>query len=145
MYLRYYLPQGAAWGFNSIGLRKAQDIGIHRKKLYEKNSNAKDELWKRVLWTMVGFDREGSVDVGRSCALREEECVFSTPTDISSDTPYSMDVDPPLIVDDECWASGNPESAFQQPPGKPSHMEAFGLWLKLTKISAFAVRTLVGR
>ena len=56
-----------------------------------------------------------------------------------------MDVDPPLIVDDECWVTDDPESSFQQPSGKPSHMEAFGLWLKLTKISSFAVRTLVGR
>lgn len=54
-----------------------------------------------------------------------------------------MDVDSPLIVDDEYWVTDSPKSAFQQPPGKPSHMEAFGLWLKLTKISAFAVRTLV--
>jgi hypothetical protein len=56
-----------------------------------------------------------------------------------------MDADPPLIVDDEYWVTDNPESAFQQPPGIPSHLEAFGLWLKLTKISAFAVRTLVGK
>lgn len=55
-----------------------------------------------------------------------------------------MDVDPPLIVDDEHWETGNPESAFKQPHGKPSYTEAFGLWLTLTKISAFAVRTLVG-
>jgi len=87
MYLRYYLPQGAAWAFNSIGLRKAQDVGIHRGKLYEKDPNPQDELWKRVLWTMVGFDREGSVDVGRSCALREEEYVSSTLTDTNPDMP----------------------------------------------------------
>ena len=86
MYLRYYLPQGTAWAFNSIGLCKAQDVGIHRKKMYEKDPNPKDELWKRVLWAMVGFDREGSVDVGRSCALREEEYVASTLTDVNSDT-----------------------------------------------------------
>jgi len=55
-----------------------------------------------------------------------------------------MDVGPPLFVDDKYWVTDDPESAFQQPAGKPSHMEAFGLWLKLTKISAFAVRTLVG-
>ena len=89
MYLRYYLPQGTAWGFNSIGLRKAQDVGIHRKKLYEEDPNAKDELWKRVLWTMVGFDREGSVDVGRSCALREEEYVFPALIDTNSNMPLA--------------------------------------------------------
>ena len=55
-----------------------------------------------------------------------------------------MDAELPLIVDDEYWATDNPESSFQQPSGKPSHLEAFVLWLKLTKISAFAVRTLVG-
>ena len=54
-----------------------------------------------------------------------------------------MDVDPPLIVDDEYWITDNSELSFQQPPGKPSHTEAFTLWLKLTQISAFAVRTLV--
>jgi len=55
-----------------------------------------------------------------------------------------MDADPPLIIDDECWVADNPQLFFQQSPGKPSHLEAFVLWLKLTKISAFAVRTLVG-
>lgn len=85
MYLRHYLPQGPAWGFNSIGIRKALDVGIHRKKLYEKDPNAKDELWKRALWTMVGFDCEGSVDVGRSCAMREEEYVVPTLADTNSD------------------------------------------------------------
>ena len=55
-----------------------------------------------------------------------------------------MDVDPPLIVDDEYWATDDPGLAFQQPPGKPSRVEAFWLWLKLTRIGTFAVRTLVG-
>jgi len=55
-----------------------------------------------------------------------------------------MDAELPLIVDDEYWATDNPETSFKQSPGKPSHLEAFVLWLKLTKISAFAVRTLVG-
>ena len=55
-----------------------------------------------------------------------------------------MDVDLPLIVDDEYWVTDTAEPAFRQPHGKPSHMEAFGFWLTLTKISAFAVRTLVG-
>lgn len=94
MYLRYYLPQGTAWGFNSFGLRKAQDVGIHRKKIYEEDPNAKDELWKRVLWTMVGFDREGSVDVGRSCALREEEYVLHTLADTNSDKPLAWTLIP---------------------------------------------------
>lgn len=89
MYLRHYLPQGPAWAFNSIGLRKAQDVGIHRKKLYEKDPNVNDELWKRAVWTMVGFDCEGSIDVGRSCAVREEEYVFSTLMDIKSDMPLA--------------------------------------------------------
>jgi hypothetical protein len=97
MYLRYYVPPAAAWGFNSIGLRKAQDVGIHRKKLYEKDPNPKDELWKRALWIMVGLDREGSVDVGRSCAVREEEWVFPTRTNINSDMPLAWTLIPLLL------------------------------------------------
>ena len=69
--------------------------------------------------------------------------MYFTLTDASSDIFSSMDVDPPLIVDDEYWTPCNLELAFRQPHGIPSHVEAFGFWLTLTKISAFAVRTLV--
>lgn len=43
---------------------------------------------------MVGFDREGSVDVGRSCALREEEYVFHTLADINPDEPLAWTLIP---------------------------------------------------
>lgn len=38
---------------------------------------------------MIGFDRESSVDVGRSCAQREEEYVFSTLIVTNSDVPLA--------------------------------------------------------
>lgn len=32
------------------GLRLAQDIGIHRKKVYGTSLTVQDELWKRAFW-----------------------------------------------------------------------------------------------
>lgn len=55
----------------------------------------------------------------------------------------SFDVDLPLEVDDEYWETKDPEKAFQQPPGKPSKIAGFNSYLKLTKISAYALRTIV--
>ena len=57
----------------SLGLRRAQDVGAHRKKVYSRNRTAEDELWKRAYWCLVTFDRLGSVINGRPCASRDEE------------------------------------------------------------------------
>jgi hypothetical protein len=65
---------------------------------------------------------------------------FRDPSDACSS---SFDVDLPLEVDDEYWETKDPEKAFQQPPGKPSKIAGFNSYLKLTKISAYALRTIV--
>ena len=49
----------------------------------------------------------------------------------------------PLEVDDEYWENENPELAFKQPPGKPSTVSFFMHWVKLARIAAHALRTLV--
>lgn len=33
-----------------LGLRLAQDVGAHRKKMYSSTPCVKDELWKRAFW-----------------------------------------------------------------------------------------------
>ncbi|KAK7057146.1 Zn(2)-C6 fungal-type domain-containing protein [Favolaschia claudopus] len=53
MFVRGTVNHSASWIFISIGLRKAQDIGAHRKKLYGKKPNVTDELWKRAFWCLV--------------------------------------------------------------------------------------------
>lgn len=54
-----------------------------------------------------------------------------------------FDAELPLEVDDEYWETEDSEKAFQQPLGKPSKIAAFNSHLKLTKIAAYALRTIV--
>lgn len=60
-----------------------------------------------------------------------------------NDVIPSFDLDMPLEVDDEYWENENPELAFKQPPGKPSTVSFFMHWVKLARIAAHALRTLV--
>lgn len=76
MYLRGTNAFPVAWLVVSVGIRKAQDIGAHRKKIYRTDPNADDELWKRAFWHLVAFDRIGSMNLGRACGISEEEFVF---------------------------------------------------------------------
>lgn len=76
MYLRGTNAFPVAWVVVSVGIRKAQDAGAHRKKIYRSSPNADDELWKRVFWHLVTFDRIGSMILGRACGIAEEEFVF---------------------------------------------------------------------
>lgn len=50
MFLRGTSLHPGAWIFIGSGLRKAMDIGAHRKKVYKDKPNAEDELWKRAFW-----------------------------------------------------------------------------------------------
>lgn len=126
MFLRGTAFHPVGWLLISIGLRKAQDVGAHRKKIYGAKPSVEDELWKRAFWVLVLYDRIGSAALGRPCCSGEED----------------FDVDLPLEVDDEYWETKDPEKAFQQPPGKPSKIAGFNSYLKLTKISAYALRTI---
>lgn len=57
----------------------------------------------------------------------------------------SFDLDMFTEVDDEYWQPEDPAQAFRQPAGVPSRIEAFTLWVKLTQIVAFVLRTIVCR
>ena len=56
-----------------MAIRKIQDVGVHRKKVYGSKPTLIDELWKRVVWHLIGFDRLSSMILGRPCCSREEE------------------------------------------------------------------------
>jgi hypothetical protein len=43
------LPQ-ALWSLLGVGIRLAQDLGIHRKLVYSGKPNVQEEQWKRVFW-----------------------------------------------------------------------------------------------
>ncbi|KAH9948554.1 fungal-specific transcription factor domain-containing protein [Amylocystis lapponica] len=126
LYLRGSAAHAESWTDIGIGLRKAQDVGANRRKVYGRKPTVEEELWKRAYWHLVTLDRIGSMLAGRPCASREED----------------LDLDLPLEVDDEYWENDNPELAFQQPCSKPSTVSAFVYWIKLSQIAAFALRTL---
>ncbi|KAJ7180692.1 fungal-specific transcription factor domain-containing protein [Mycena filopes] len=118
-------PQ-ACWTLVSIGIRMAQDVGAHRRKATSHQSTSEDELWKRAFWVLVVLDRTLSVHCGRPCAIQDED----------------FDLDFPIDCDDEYWEAADPEKAFQQPKGKPSHISAFVAYLRLCQIMSFALRTI---
>ncbi|KAL4073873.1 fungal-specific transcription factor domain-containing protein [Scleroderma citrinum] len=126
MFIRGTAFHPVAWLFIGVGIRKAQDVGAHRKKVYGDKPSTEEELWKRAFWMLVLYDRIGSAALGRPCCSGEED----------------FDVDLPLEVDDEYWETEDPQKAFQQPPGKPAKVAAFNSYLRLTKIAAYALRKL---
>jgi hypothetical protein len=73
MFLRGTAFHPVGWLFISIGLRKAQDVGAHRKKIYGTKPSVEEELWKRAFWVLVLYDRIGSAALGRPCCSGEEE------------------------------------------------------------------------
>lgn len=44
-----HLPSGD-WTMLSMGIRMAQDVGAHRKKMYSKRPTPEQEPWKRAWW-----------------------------------------------------------------------------------------------
>jgi len=135
-----------------MGLRKAQDAGAHRKSIYHRTPTVDDELWRRAFWMLVGLDRVASAGLGRPCSVDEEKYVylgiycfnlFSIWLTALHPHLSSFDLDSPLDIDDEYWENDDPSLSFQQPEGKPSKVTSFILWLSLTDIIAFALRTIV--
>ncbi|KIJ60357.1 hypothetical protein HYDPIDRAFT_117261 [Hydnomerulius pinastri MD-312] len=118
-------PQ-ACWTIVGIGIRLAQDVGAHRRKVYSSKITVDGELWKRAFWVLVTLDRLMSSSLGRPCAIQDED----------------FDLDLPVECDDEYWEHPDPEKAFKQPPDKPCQLSFFINFLKLNHILAFALRTI---
>ncbi|KIL64052.1 hypothetical protein M378DRAFT_163769 [Amanita muscaria Koide BX008] len=118
-------PQ-ACWTLVGVGIRLAQDVGLHRRKIGTKPWTTEDELRKRVFWVLVAMDIQMGCALGRPCAIQNED----------------YDIDYPLEVDDEYWEHPDPEQRFKQPPGKPSYVTAFNVYLKLNQLLGFTLRTI---
>jgi Fungal specific transcription factor domain len=63
----------AAWALTGIGLRMAQDVGAHRKKVYRNPMALEDESWKRAFWCLIAIDRLASSTMGRIPAIYDSE------------------------------------------------------------------------
>lgn len=113
------------WSLVGVGLRLAQERGIHRRKRPGHLWTAEDELWKRAFWILICVDRLSCSVLGRPCSLHDED----------------FDVELPVVCDDEYWENADPKLAFKQPEGKPSHIVFFVTMIRLTDILAFTLRT----
>ncbi|KAJ3551665.1 hypothetical protein NM688_g4573 [Phlebia brevispora] len=107
------------------GIRMAQDLGIHRRKVYAKLPPVEGEMMKRAFWILVTLDRAFSSILGRACCIQDED----------------FDVDYVIECDDEYWFNDKGEPVFQQPPGKPSYIAFFNSLIRLNQILGCVLRT----
>ncbi|KAJ6482780.1 fungal-specific transcription factor domain-containing protein [Mycena sanguinolenta] len=113
-------PQ-ACWTLIGIGLRLAQDLGVHLCRVDTQVPSIEKELYKRAFWALIYLDRVTSAEMGRTCALQYDD----------------FDVDLPLEVDDEYWE--HPTHPFQQPSGVPSRVAFFNTLMRLNHILGFCL------
>ncbi|KZT07891.1 uncharacterized protein LAESUDRAFT_724358 [Laetiporus sulphureus 93-53] len=109
-----------------ISILMAEDVGAHRKKVYNAKPTVEEELWKRAFWVLVLMDRSMSSALGRPCMIQDDD----------------FDLDLPIECDDEYWTNPDPDLAFKQPAGKPSVMAFFNCLIRLQRILFFALRTI---
>ena len=147
-----------AWPLVGLGIRFAQDKGLHRRRGKQKHT-AEDESAKRVFWSVVrfhfcialtphqGFDLYRSLDVcfpwSTLCNARRRvslQQIFNVL--LPNYSLRSFDLDYPIECDDEFWNTSDPEQAFKQPPGKPCKVSCFIWSIKLAELLGFALRTL---
>lgn len=50
IYLHGSTTPQASWTVIGVGIRLAQDVGAHRKKVYNPTRTVEEELWKRAFW-----------------------------------------------------------------------------------------------
>ena len=50
MFLQGSSAPQACWTIIGVGIRMAQDVGAHRKKVYNATPTVEEELWKRAFW-----------------------------------------------------------------------------------------------
>ncbi|KAF8639523.1 hypothetical protein AX17_001428 [Amanita inopinata Kibby_2008] len=116
----------AAWSILGLGIRFAQELGLHRRRGGTEKATVDGELSKRAFWCLIAMDRLMSTFSGRPCATQDED----------------FDIDLPVQCDDEYWEIDDTSVTFNQPPGQPSRIAAFVAQLKLCEILAFTQKTL---
>ncbi|KAJ7080234.1 fungal-specific transcription factor domain-containing protein [Mycena epipterygia] len=123
-FLESSAPGGAGWTLTGIGIRMAQEVGVHRAT--NKPPTVESELWKRAFWVLVCMDRRTSSALGRPCTTQYE------------------DFDAELLIecDDEFWQNAEPACTFNQPAGKPSRITSFNCFIRLNNILAFSLKML---
>ncbi|KAF7294890.1 Zn(2)-C6 fungal-type domain-containing protein [Mycena indigotica] len=105
-----------AWNQIGFGLRRAQDVGAHRR-MKQSHPTAENEQWKRAFWVLLSLDWIAGTATGRPLAMHDED--------------YDQEL--PIECDDDYWELPEPLN-FRQPKGKPSEMSFFIHQAKLLEI-----------
>ncbi|OCF36652.1 hypothetical protein I316_01905 [Kwoniella heveanensis BCC8398] len=115
------------WLLSGVGLRLAQEIGIHIRSTLFHVDPIERALYNRAFWCLYHIDRVNCAGIGRSVALQDAD----------------FDADYPIDVDDEYWDTGDPDLDFKQPEGAGvSSIAAFVQTLKLDHILGATLRTI---
>ncbi|KAK7013653.1 Zn(2)-C6 fungal-type domain-containing protein [Favolaschia claudopus] len=109
-------PPQTCWTLIGIGLRLAEDLGAHLRRVSTDTPSAESELYKRAFSVLVYWERVISAEMGRTCLLQYDD----------------FDIDPLLEVDDEYWE--HPTHPFKQPSGRPSRIAFFNVLMRLNHI-----------
>ncbi|KAF7353676.1 hypothetical protein MVEN_01052500 [Mycena venus] len=120
LYLQVLSPNALCWTQVGFGLRRAHDVGAHRRRNQE-HPTAENEQWKRVFWVLLCLDWVTSTYSGRPLAMHDQD----------------FDQDLPVECDDEYW-----DQNFEQPKDKPSDLSYFRSYAKLLDIQAAVVSTI---
>ncbi|KIK69896.1 hypothetical protein GYMLUDRAFT_34290 [Collybiopsis luxurians FD-317 M1] len=118
--------QEEGWCLISSGLRLAQAIGAHRKKIYASKLTITDEQWKRAFWCLYLLDRQFAFLLGRPCSIHDED----------------FDLELPVDCDDEYWVQSDAGDSFEQPPDKPSRVAFIRCFLDANVILSLVLRTI---
>ncbi|KAI3607399.1 hypothetical protein WG66_005089 [Moniliophthora roreri] len=110
------------WTVVGEGIRKAVDMGVHRRKSRIYQMTLEDELMKRSFWVLIAMDRLISSFLGRPSVIRDED----------------FDLEDPVEFEDEYWTSDT-TLPNHQPSQRLSGLSAFIRHLKLCEISMLAV------
>jgi hypothetical protein len=151
-----------------FGIRLAQDVGVHRRKVHQHTPTAEDERideqWKRCFWYVVLYPILSDyqqrfvgclyVWIDTLALLWADRVPFMTMSTFvlcmyackSLTKIYlcsSFDLELPFDCDDEYWDHPDPKQRFKQPENKPSLISAFILFIKLNQILSYCLRTIV--
>ncbi|KII84482.1 hypothetical protein PLICRDRAFT_670352 [Plicaturopsis crispa FD-325 SS-3] len=127
MFLQASSAPQVAWTLIGSGVRLAVSSGAHMRKSNYGRTTMKDELLKRAFWVLVCLDRSASADLGRLCAIQDED----------------FDLDLLENCDDAYWENfEHPEQISKQPPEKPSEIAFFICLVELNQMIVSALRNI---